>query len=146
MNFTYKFDKILTLREREKDQAVFSYQQAMKKFEEVAEKLYQLLKKKEDIEAEQFNKIQKGIPVQDIRLHQQFITNLQKEIDKYQLLVIRARQKMQAEKNFLVEKNIEVKRLERLKEKDFEQFLHELNIEDGKQMDEIAMQAVAREK
>lgn len=38
---------------KKKEEQVFMYEKAIRKFENVAEKLYQLLKKKEDIEEQQ---------------------------------------------------------------------------------------------
>lgn len=36
MKYQYKFEKILTLKEREKDEALATYQKAVKRFENVA--------------------------------------------------------------------------------------------------------------
>lgn len=46
MRYEFKFHKILAVKEREKDEAVSIYQDSVRKFEEVAEKLYELLKGK----------------------------------------------------------------------------------------------------
>src|SRR5690606_3109961 len=144
MGFTYKFQRILTLREREKDEAIIAYEKAVRKFEEVAEKLYSLLKKKETLEEDRLNKIQRGLSVQELRLHQEFIANLEGEINIVQQAVIRARQAMQYEQKRLLDKNIEVKKLEILKEKEYEKYLHLLEKEEEKQLDEIASKQVAR--
>ena len=90
--------------------------------------------------------MQKGIPIQEIRFNQTYLHNLQKDIDHYQQLVIRARHHMQYEHQRLVEKNIEVNKLEKIKDKEFEKYLHFLNMEENKFMDEISMQIAAREK
>lgn len=144
MGFTYKFQRILTLREREKDEAIIAYEKAVRKFEEVAEKLYHLLKKKETLEEDRLDKIQRGLSVQELRLHQEFINNLEVEINILQQAVIRARQAMQYEQKRLLDKNIEVKKLEILKEKEYEKYLHLLEKEEEKQLDEIASKQVAR--
>jgi len=144
MGFTYKFERILSLREREKDEAVIAYEKAVRKFEEVAEKLYQLLKKKETLEEERLQKIQKGLSVHELRFHQEFLNNLELEIHHVQQLVIRARQAMQYEQKRLMEKNIEVKKLEIIKEKEFQKYSFMLAKEEEKQLDEIASKKVAR--
>ncbi|MEN0649158.1 flagellar export protein FliJ [Caldifermentibacillus hisashii] len=146
MKFTFKLEKLLDLREKEKEEQVFMYEKAIRKFEDVAEKLYQLLKKKEDIEEQQLKKIESGVSIQEIRLGQHYLLNLQKEIDSYQQLVFHARKDMQEEEQRLIEKNIEVKKMEKMKSKEYEKFLHFLDVEDRKVMDEISMQIVAREK
>ena len=49
MSYQYKFEKILTIKEKEKSDARAKYNEAQKSFEQVAEKLYNLLKKKEEL-------------------------------------------------------------------------------------------------
>lgn len=48
MRYQFKFDKILSLKSREVDEAQVVYQDSVKKFEEAADRLYHLLKKKEE--------------------------------------------------------------------------------------------------
>ncbi len=146
MRFHYKFEKILDLREKEKDAQAFVYEKAVQKFKEAAEILYKLLKKKEDVEEYYYKKIQEGICVSEIQLEQQYMTKLQNEIDHYQRKVIRSRAEMQMEEQKLIEKNIEVKKLEKIKDKEYTAFLNLLKSEENKVMDEISMQIVAREK
>lgn len=140
MKYQYKFSRILTLKEREKDETLASYKDSVKKFEEVAEKLYELLKKKEDTEAYQSSRIQGGLPVQEIRYYQQFITNLEKSINHYQKMVINARNRMNLYQEKLMDKSIEVKKYEKIREKDFIQFVEEQNRAESKQMDDISIQ------
>lgn len=140
MNYQYKFARVLALKEREKDEALSSYQEAVKKFEEVAQKLYELLKKKEDLEAFQAAGLQKGLSIIDIRHQQQFIGNMEKTIEYYQRMVINARNRMNLHQDKLMEKNIEVKKYEKIREKDFEQFKREFNAHENKEMDDISIQ------
>jgi flagellar FliJ protein len=69
---------------------------------------------------------------------------LQKEIDYYQQAVVRARQQMQYEEQRLTDKNIEVKKYEKLKSREYDKYLDLLNYEDAKVMDEISTQAISR--
>lgn len=140
MNYQYKFARVLALREREKDEALSSYQESVKKFEEVAQKLYELLKKKEDLESYQAVGLQQGLAIIDIRHQQQFIGNIEKTIDYYQNMVINARNRMNLHQEKLMEKNIEVKKYEKIREKDFELFLKEFKLDENKQMDDISIQ------
>lgn len=140
MSYQYKFNRILTVKEREKDEALSAYETAVKSFEEVAEKLYQLLKKKEDLESYQEEQLKNGLSVVEIRHHQQFIGNLEKTIDHYQKMVINARNRMNLFQEKLMDKNIEVKKFEKMREKDFEQFLADMKSAESKQMDDISIQ------
>ncbi|MBP2240128.1 flagellar FliJ protein [Cytobacillus eiseniae] len=140
MQYQYKFEKILSIKEREKDEAFNIYSQAVKKFEEAAEKLYGLLKKKEDLETYQSSRLVNGLPVQEIRHHQHFIHNLEKTITHYQQIVINARNHMNFYQEKLMEKNIEVKKYEKIKEKDFAMHTETIKYLEGKQMDDISIQ------
>jgi flagellar FliJ protein len=138
--YQFKFEKILSIKENEKDKALGEYNEAVKRFEEVAEKLYHFLKQKEDYEEMHQQKLQAGLPIQEIRYFQQFITNLERTISHYQQLVVQARQQMQLKQMKLAELNIEVKKYEKMKEKYFQMFLQTLQSEENKLMDEISIQ------
>ncbi|WP_175988987.1 flagellar export protein FliJ [Bacillus sp. Marseille-Q1617] len=139
MSYQYRFERILTLKEKEKDEVNEQYKGAVSKFEHVAEKLYEFLKKKEELELHQANKLQTGLSVQDIRHHQQFITNLGKTISYYQELVIQARNRMNWYEEKLVDMNVEVKKYEKIKEKDLSLFLRRLKENENKQLDEVSV-------
>jgi flagellar protein FliJ len=139
MSYKYRFERILTLREKEKDEVNEQYKGAIAKFERVAEKLFQFLKKKEELEVYQADKLQKGLSVQDIRHHQQFINNLEKTISYYQDLVIQARNRMNWYEEKLVDMNVEVKKYEKIKEKDLGFFLHSMKEAENKQLDEVSV-------
>lgn len=140
MNYHYKFSRILDLKEREKEEALSVYQDSVKKFEEVAEKLYELLKRKEDLEAHQSSQLETGLQIVEMRHHQQFIGNLEKTIHHYQKMVINARNRMNLYQEKLMDKNIEVKKFEKIREKDFVQFTEDLKGIETKQMDDISLQ------
>lgn len=140
MQYQYKFDKILSLKSREKEEAQVVYQDSVKKFEEAADKLYHLLKKKENLESYQSGRLVSGLPVQEIRHHQQFIGNLEKSIEYSQKVVMNARNIMNFQQMQLMEKNVEVKKYEKIKEKDHLQFLAEEKYAENRMMDEISIQ------
>ena len=140
MSYQYKFDKILTIKEKEKSDARAKYNEAQKSFEQVAEKLYNLLKKKEELIDFQQIKLSRGLSVQEIRHNQLFMGNLEKSIEQCQKEVMQARYKMNLQQDRLKEKNIEVKKYEKIKEKDFEKYLEVVKVAENKQMDEISIQ------
>lgn len=138
MRYHYKFEKVLTVKEREKDEALSTFQSSVKTFEEVAEELYNLLKKKESLEQFQAEKLQSGFSVQEIRHYQHFIVNMDKSISYYQELVMNARNRMNWCEEQLLEKNVEVKKYEKIKIKDYEKYLELQKLEDDKRLDEIS--------
>jgi flagellar FliJ protein len=140
MAYQFKFEKIMKLKEREKDEVLSTYNASVKRFEEAAENLFRSLKKKEDLESYQRSKLENGLSVQEIRHHQTFIHNLQKTIDHDQKVVVHTRNQMNFYQDKLLQKNIEVKKYEVLKEKGKLVFLEELRQLEAKQMDDISIQ------
>lgn len=140
MVYQFKFDKILHIKEKEKQDALKVFQTAAEKFEAAATKLYDLLKRKEDLETFQSEKLNKGLSIQEMRHNQQFIINLQKSIDFYQQMVINARNRMEFYQEKLIESNVEEKKFIKMKEKGFQTYRQGLKFLEGKQMDDISIQ------
>ncbi|WP_338754002.1 flagellar export protein FliJ [Bacillus sp. FJAT-52991] len=136
--YNYKFEKILQLREQEKEEMQTSYMESMKKFEQAAEKLYTLLKKKEELIDYQETQMVSGFSIYEVQHYQQFVSNLEQTISFQQQIVINARNKMQWCEQQLQERNIEVKKYEKMKEKDFKKFNACLLVTEQYQMDEIS--------
>lgn len=138
MKYEFQFQKVLNLREREKEEAFNVYQDSVRKFEEIAEKLFELLKKKEDLHQFQSEQLSKGLSISEMRHYQQFIGSLEKTINHYQMLVLNARNKMNWCEEQLKECNIEMKKYEKMKEKSFKYYLRMLNNIENMQLDEIS--------
>ncbi|WP_433749733.1 flagellar export protein FliJ [Falsibacillus pallidus] len=138
MSYQFKFSKLLTVKEREKDEAQAVYQDSVKKFREVADHLYQLLKKKEDLQAFQSDQLERGLSIQEIRHNQQYLTNIEKTISYYQELVINARNRMNWNEQLLQDRNVEVKKYEKIRERDLIQYKEWMNHTESKQLDEIS--------
>lgn len=138
MKFEYRFQNLLEIKEREKDEAYVSYQNAVHQFEKAATTLYEFLRKKENLEQVQSNELQKGFTVNGIRQYQQFLQSMTETIDYWQLEVMQAREQMQSLKDKLLERDIECKKYERLKEKNEESFLQFIQRHENTQMDELA--------
>ncbi len=140
MKYAFKFDKILSLKEREKEEALLAYQDSIGKFEKVAKKLYELLRQKEKLQTTRSEKLKQGTPVNEIRFYEKYLESLEKKIEKQQIMVNNARNRMQHLQKQLMEKNIEVKKFEKLREKDVRKFFDQLRAEENKRMDDAALQ------
>jgi flagellar FliJ protein len=140
VGYQFKFDKILHVKEKEKGDAMAAYHLSVQKFEEAAERLFELLKKKEDLESYQSSKLINGLAVQEIRHHQQFISNLQNSIEYYQKMVINARNRMNHFQEKLIESNTEVQKYSMMKEKDFVQYMDAIKFQEAKRMDDVSIQ------
>ncbi|MFC4320181.1 flagellar export protein FliJ [Litchfieldia salsa] len=140
MNGQSNFQKLIKIKESEKNQILAEYQSSVSDFETVAEQLYTFMKKKEDLEFEQQQKLSLGLSIYEMRHQQSFITNLDHTISYYQKLVMKARNKMQYVQEKLLEKNIEVKKYETIQEKRHKAFLDSIQVFETKFLDEISIQ------
>ncbi|WP_456271545.1 flagellar export protein FliJ [Bacillus sp. AK031] len=146
MAYQFKFENILALKEQEKEEVRESYRDAVEKFEHIAQKLYDLLKKKEDLANFQSEKIVNGLSVHDIRHNQNFITNIEKTIEYYQGMVIQARNRMNWHEQKFSEMNIEVRKYEKIKENDYTRYKQVLNASENKVLDELAVMQFANKR
>ncbi|MFD1204150.1 MULTISPECIES: flagellar export protein FliJ [Sporosarcina] len=142
--YEYRFEKVLTYREQEKTETETEYKKAIDEFETVATELYELLKKKEDILMEQQERMSKGFLISDIHHYARFIESLEKRIDSLQQVVIKARSKMNWYEERLLEKTIEVKKFEKMKEKDKEHYRTEMEHVEANLLDELSTQKFHR--
>ena len=140
MHYQYKFEKILTIKEKEKNDSESKYTEAVKEFESEAENLYQVLKKKEELLDSQSEQLKQGLSVQQVRYNQDFLDNHEKMIAHYQKRVMDTRSKMHFYHQLLIESNVEVKKYEKIKEKDSQRYFNTMKYEENRQMDEISIQ------
>lgn len=137
-NYTYRFEQILIVREQEKNETEQAYKVAVQAFEEVATKLYDLLRRKEELLAYQTERLQFGSTIDEIHQNARFLTSLEKTIDDVQQKVMQARAKMSWYEERLLEKNLEVRKYEKMKERDFEHFKEEQLRVEAIMLDEIS--------
>lgn len=141
MNYLYRFENILTIRDQEKTESEIAYKESVRAFEEVATKLYDLLKKKEDLISFQQQRLSIGASIDEVSHYANFLTSMEKMIDDVQKKVVQARAKMNWHEQKLLEKNLEVRKFEKMKEKDFELFKEEQNRLETIMLDELSGQA-----
>jgi flagellar FliJ protein len=138
LQYKYRFEKVLTIREQEKQQTEMAYKESVNAFEEVATRLYDLLKKKEDLMNVQTEKMTSGASIQEVHQFANFIDSLEKSINDCQQKVIQARTKMNWHEQKLVEKNLEVRKFEKMREKDLEAFKDEQDKAEMLMLDELS--------
>ncbi|MBZ5749873.1 flagellar export protein FliJ [Metabacillus rhizolycopersici] len=141
MAYQFRFQKIMDVKENEKEKSLAEYNQSVNDFENVANKLYDSLKQKEVIEENTLSRLANGMSVQEIRHNQQFVSNLEKTIAHYQNLVLLTRNRMNEKQVKLMQYNIEVKKYEKLKQKQHENYLFEMKHLESKHMDDLAIQS-----
>jgi len=137
-SFHYRFDKVLDLREQERDETEMAYKEAIEEFEKVAIQLYDQMKKKENILEEQQQRMTTGFSIDDLHHYSRFITTLDVTIDHIQQEVMKSRSKMNWYETQLLEKNIEVKKFEKMKEIGKEQHNAEMEHVEANRIDELS--------
>lgn len=141
VSYIYRFEKVLTIREQEKNETEIAYKESVRSFEEIATKLYELLKKKEDLIAFQQERLAVGSSIEEVHHYARFIDSLEKTIVDVQQKVVQARAKMNWHEEKLLEKNLEVRKFEKMREKDFKVFQQEQDRIEGIFLDEISSMA-----
>ncbi len=136
--YHYRFENVLVVRDQEKSEMELAFKNSVRQFEDVATKLYDMLKKKEDVLATQQERMTIGFNVDDIHHFSRFITGLEKSIADMQQKVVQARSKMNWHEEKLVEKTLEVRKYEKMKEKDLSEFKFEQERLEMNQLDELS--------
>ncbi|PIC87623.1 flagellar export protein FliJ [Sporosarcina sp. P20a] len=137
-SFLYRFDKVLNLREQERDETEMAYKEAIEEFEKIATQLYDQMKKKENILEEQQQRMTTGFSIDDLHSYSRFINTLDLTIDHIQQEVMKSRTKMNWYESQLLDKNIEVKKFEKMKEIGKEQYDAEMEHVETNRIDELS--------
>ncbi|MDV6376715.1 flagellar export protein FliJ [Sporosarcina sp. GW1-11] len=136
--YNYRFEKVLTLREQERDETEIAYKEAIRQFEEVATELYNQIKKKEETLEQQQVRMATGFSIDDLHHYSRYIDRLEVQIDQTQKEVIKSRSKMSWYESQLLEKNIEVKKFEKMKEIGKQQYDAEMELVEANRIDELS--------
>ncbi|MCM3003772.1 flagellar export protein FliJ [Priestia koreensis] len=140
MVYQFKFSKIMSIKENEKERILNEYNEAVERFETVGQRLYDALKHKEQ-QIEAYNrKMMNGMSITELKQVQAFLERTERLIEGLQKEVISARQYMQTKQFLLQEKNIEMKKYEKMKANDFHLYQEIQKSTEAKQMDEISLQ------
>ncbi|MFD2628386.1 flagellar export protein FliJ [Oceanobacillus kapialis] len=111
---TLALSKIWNVREQEKNDAQKAYHKSTEFFEDVATKMFHLLKKKEDAEKSYEEAIQQSITLDKVREQNAYIERLNKQIMAMQNAVQHARNDMEMKQHQLTEAHVEMKKFEKI--------------------------------
>lgn len=107
-------NKVLGVREIEKNDAQKEHHNAIEQFETVATELYKLLKRKESAEKQYEQSIGDVTEIEKIKEQLTYIDNLNRQITFVQQKVNEARSNMEEKQVKLTEAHIEVKKFEKV--------------------------------
>ncbi|KMK77356.1 flagellar biogenesis protein [Alkalihalobacillus pseudalcaliphilus] len=134
----------MDLKEREKKEGQSMYAMAVQDFEQKATVLYNLLKTKETLEADARERIVSGILIRDIQQQESQFLRLQNEINQQQQKTNMARHQMQLKQHELMERTVEFKKYEKMKNIKRSQFVEEQKQSERKMMDELSTMMYAK--
>jgi flagellar protein FliJ len=144
MSFQFSMEKVLSVKQKEKESIELELGEAVQAFESIAEEIYSLLKRKEDIENLSNQQFQQRIVVNDLQNTQRFLLSMSNKIKELQPVLQRARERMQVIQQKLLQQTIEVKKYEKLKEKQIHAYEMELTLYENKQNDEFSVLRYAK--
>jgi len=144
MSFHFSMEKVLSVKQKEKETIEQELGEAVQAFESIAEEIYSLLKRKEDIENLSNHHYQQKMIVNDLQNTQRFLLSMTNKIKELQPVLQRARERMQIIQQKLLQQTIEVKKYEKLKEKQFTDYKLELSSYENKQNDEFSVLRFAK--
>jgi flagellar FliJ protein len=128
---------ILNIKKRLEDQAKLEFAQARRRLDEEEIRLAALYKRKEDYLEEGRRLRDDKLCVQDILDNKTFIMTIDGYIDLQKLAVKKAEDILEAARFKMNEAIKERKTYERLREKAFAEFIHEENVREAKEVDEL---------
>ena len=144
--YNYRFENVLVVRDQEKNEMELAFKDSVRHFEDVATKLYEMLKKKEVVLENQQERMTIGSTVDDIHHFSRFISGLERSIADMQQKVVQARSKMNWHEEKLVEKTLEVRKYEKMKEKDLGAFNAEQDRLEIIRLDELSSLTYSRKE
>ena len=143
MSFQFTLEKVMQFREQEKNTTQTLYQEAVDQFEQVATQLYELLKRKEELEKHAREQVSIGTSIYDLQQNQMKVLQLQQEIQVKQRATQVAREKMNKKQEDFITKSIELKKYEKMKQMKQEQYKEEVKRVELVQMDEMSIRLFA---
>ena len=132
------FNKILHHQENQKNEAQLAYKESVQAFEVVAEQLYQLLKKKEDVEEQYNNYLETNGTVTTLATHYAYIEQIKRDIVSIQADVNQKRSAMEHKQVKLTEQHVEVKKFESIIDKKQTQIKDKQKYLENQMMDEVS--------
>ncbi|PRO65229.1 flagellar export protein FliJ [Alkalicoccus urumqiensis] len=144
MEFRYSLQKVLELKDREKNVAATAYNEAAASFESCATELYDHLRKKEELENGSIPQNGGTISIMEMQQRQKQLDFLKERIQDLQVKTQKARRDMTDKERFLQMKAVDVKKYERMKVKEQEKASSLEKHLEQKFLDEISVQQYVR--
>lgn len=138
MSFVYSLQKVLDMKEKEKEQAEISYSKSMQVLRQEQERLAHLERNKQQMEQQMLQK-EKNISLAELKTNYEYIGHLQRLIAEANESKQRAEKEVENRQFILSERTMDQKIWEKLKENSFEKYKDAMRLLEQKELDEIAV-------
>lgn len=135
--FAYSMQSILNLKYNLEEQEKIAYSNELEKLHREEEKLVRFRERKLFYEDKMRGNMEESLDVRALYECNQGIELMKEAIQEQKKEVAKAEERVEAAREKLNEAIVERKTHEKLKENAFEEFIHELNVEEGKEIDEL---------
>ena len=144
--FVYRMQNILEIKDKLETQAKMRYAQARAKLNEEEAKMEALKRRRTSYEDKYRELVSKNLDVQEITGTKTAILRMDEFIQAQLLNIHVAQKNMEAARDHLQEAMKERKTHEKLREHAFEDFMHELNRAESKEIDELTSYSYGQKK
>lgn len=137
--FKFRLQTSLNVSLRREQVAREELQACMAEKERVEEQLFQLNSKLARLE-DRVRELGLARPMsQEAVMHREYLPLLHKQVRQMQVRLSRSEERVENARMMLLERKKESQSLERLREKEWQEYLHELSLEEQKAIDEVAI-------
>ena len=136
--FQFRLQTKLTIASRQEQLAREELQRATFVRNRIADELAEMMERLSDKQASVRIKIEASEPFERILIIKEYIPIIVASIQNLELKLVQAEQRVEKCRADLLEKKKETRTLEKLKEKAWVRYLHELQLEEQKLIDEVA--------
>ncbi|WCK52897.1 flagellar export protein FliJ [Aneurinibacillus sp. Ricciae_BoGa-3] len=139
MSFVYSFQKLLDLKEKEKEQAQMGYAKSREALEQEDARLQKLVQDKVQMQRVIYQKTEANITMADLRNSYEYLDHMQQLIIKAHHTRAEAEQVMRHQQEALQQKALDEKVWKKLKENSHMQYTEKLKQQEQKELDEMAV-------
>ncbi|MGJ7921947.1 flagellar export protein FliJ [Neobacillus sp. LXY-4] len=138
MTFTFRFENILTMKEKEKE-AALNEMNTFRKSKEIAEnQLQELVEKKDSLIRENQKLMERSLMITELHEREQYVCFIDKQIEKAKIKLAEVTKEFECKKGQLLAKNQEEKIWSSWREKSYEEYKERVKIEEQNLLDEMA--------
>jgi flagellar protein FliJ len=139
MSFQFRFDKILTMKEKEKESALNEMNVARKMKELAEQQLLELVERKESYLLDYQTSMRMSLTVTEIQEREQYQHFLNKQIERERAKVANLTRELALKNQMLLAKNQEEKMWSTWRDKSYDAYAENLKREEQNVLDEMAV-------